>query len=116
MIKVGICGGIGGGKSTVCAMLAERGVAVYDSDSRAKALMCSLPDIKAQIIDRFGSDAPLREDFDNEDFFFVRTKAAISDGLISWIMQFEDNVEVVSPPGLREKLREKACRIASLCG
>ena len=57
MIKVGICGGIGGGKSTVCAMLAERGVAVYDSDSRAKALMCSLPDIKAQIIDCFGEQS-----------------------------------------------------------
>ena len=41
----------------MCAMLAERGVAVYDSDSRAKALMCSLPDIKAQIIDCFGEQS-----------------------------------------------------------
>ena len=39
MYKVGITGGIGSGKSTVCQMFAERGVAIYDSDSRAKALM-----------------------------------------------------------------------------
>ena len=39
MMKVGITGGIGSGKSTVCRLFAERGVAVYDSDSEAKRLM-----------------------------------------------------------------------------
>lgn len=57
MIKVGICGGIGGGKSTVCAMLAERGIAVYDSDSHAKALMCSSSEIRKAIIDEFGEQS-----------------------------------------------------------
>lgn len=39
MMKIGITGGIGSGKSTVCRLFAERGVAVYDSDSEAKRLM-----------------------------------------------------------------------------
>lgn len=39
MIKVGITGGIGSGKSTVCALLAARGAAVYDSDAAARRLM-----------------------------------------------------------------------------
>ena len=30
MMKVGITGGIGSGKSTVCRLFAARGVAVYD--------------------------------------------------------------------------------------
>lgn len=56
-MKVGICGGIGGGKSTVCAILAEKGVPVYDSDSRAKALMNSSPDIVAAVKSEFGERA-----------------------------------------------------------
>ena len=32
MYKIGITGGIGSGKSTVCRLLAEYGAAVYDSD------------------------------------------------------------------------------------
>lgn len=57
MMKVGICGGIGGGKSTVCAILAEKGVPVYDSDSRAKALMNSSPEIVAAVKSEFGERA-----------------------------------------------------------
>ena len=33
-----VTGGIGSGKSMVCALLAEKGIPVYDSDSRTKAL------------------------------------------------------------------------------
>ncbi len=54
MIKIGICGGIGSGKSTVCALFAGRGVAVYDSDSRAKALMTASPELCAQLRAEFG--------------------------------------------------------------
>ncbi|MBP3533626.1 MAG: dephospho-CoA kinase [Alistipes sp.] len=57
MIKVGICGGIGGGKSTVCALLAEKGVPVYDSDSRAKALMNTSPEIVDAVKAAFGGQS-----------------------------------------------------------
>lgn len=57
MIKVGICGGIGGGKSTVCALLAEKGVPVYDSDSRAKALMNTSPEIVDAVKAAFGEQS-----------------------------------------------------------
>ena len=54
MIKVAICGGIGSGKSTVCQMFAERGAAIYDSDSRAKALMSESAELRAALIAEFG--------------------------------------------------------------
>ena len=38
-MKVGVTGGIGSGKSTVCRLFAERGAAVYDSDREARRLM-----------------------------------------------------------------------------
>lgn len=56
MYKVGITGGIGSGKSTVCAILAEFGVAVYDSDSRAKRLMNESDSLRERLIERFGNE------------------------------------------------------------
>lgn len=57
MFKVGITGGIGSGKSTVCRLFAERGVAVYDTDAAAKRLMAESEELKAQIIARFGAES-----------------------------------------------------------
>ena len=56
MMKVAVCGGIGSGKSTVCKMFAERGVALYDSDSRAKVLMNESEELRAALIAEFGEE------------------------------------------------------------
>lgn len=56
MIRVGICGGIGSGKSTVCALFAARGIPVYDSDTRARALMETSPEIVSAVSARFGAE------------------------------------------------------------
>ena len=56
MIKVAICGGIGSGKSTICQMFAERGAAVYDSDSRAKALMNESAELREALVAEFGAE------------------------------------------------------------
>lgn len=46
MLVIGITGGIGCGKSYVSAKMQLRGIPVYDSDSRAKLLTATDPDIK----------------------------------------------------------------------
>lgn len=56
MRKIAICGGIGSGKSTVCRMFAERGAAIYDSDSRAKALMAESAELRAALVAEFGEE------------------------------------------------------------
>ncbi|MBQ4499015.1 MAG: dephospho-CoA kinase [Alistipes sp.] len=56
MYKVGITGGIGSGKSLVCGLLAERGVAVYDSDSRAKELMHHSESLRNALVETFGGE------------------------------------------------------------
>ena len=56
MYKVGITGGIGSGKSTVCGLLAEYGVPVYDSDSRAKALMSESQALRKSLQEAFGEE------------------------------------------------------------
>lgn len=57
MLKVGITGGIGSGKSTVCRIFAVLGVPVYDADSRAKWLQTHDESLKNQIIHHFGKAA-----------------------------------------------------------
>ena len=56
MYKVGITGGIGSGKSSVCKMLALRGVPIYDSDSRAKQLLVTDVELVRLVSQRFGAD------------------------------------------------------------
>lgn len=57
MLKIGITGGIGSGKSTLCALLAARGAAVYDSDSRAKQIMVENADVRRRIVEVFGAES-----------------------------------------------------------
>jgi len=54
MIKIGITGGIGSGKSTVCRVFSVLGIPVFDADSTAKLLMNSDPVIREQLIRVFG--------------------------------------------------------------
>ncbi len=54
MLRVGITGGIGSGKSTVSGIFESLGVPVYDADSAAKWLMSEDPILKEQLIKEFG--------------------------------------------------------------
>ena len=54
MLKVGITGGIGSGKTTVCQIFAALGIPIYYADDRAKALMVEDPALRRGIIDLFG--------------------------------------------------------------
>jgi dephospho-CoA kinase len=55
-MKIGIAGGIGSGKSYICALIRQRGVEVYDCDSAAKRLIRTDPDIRAQLTALIGPD------------------------------------------------------------
>lgn len=58
MIKIGITGGIGSGKSFVASVLEKQyGIPVYDTDSRAKALMLSDATIRDGLIRLLGNEA-----------------------------------------------------------
>lgn len=57
--RVGITGGIGSGKTTVCRIFESLGVPVYDADYWAKWLIVNDPAVKQSIIDIFGPGAYL---------------------------------------------------------
>lgn len=58
---VGITGGIGVGKSTVCRIFEVLGIPVYDADYWAKSLITNDPVLKQQIIELFGGEAYLAD-------------------------------------------------------
>jgi dephospho-CoA kinase len=53
--RIGITGGIGSGKTTVCRLFELLGIPVYYADDRAKWLMAHDPVLRAQLIDAFGT-------------------------------------------------------------
>lgn len=57
MIKVGITGGIGTGKTTCCKIFETLGVPVYYADKRAKELMIVDQEMKTQIKALFGPES-----------------------------------------------------------
>ncbi len=57
MIRVGVTGGIGSGKSTACKLFAERGVPVYNSDSRAREIVNCGGKTRRAIVDLLGEQA-----------------------------------------------------------
>lgn len=74
-------------------------------------LLCDL-EIREEIMDRFGAKIPLKaSDFDH---FETEINAAVSDGLVSWIMQYGTKIRVLEPQYLADKVAEKAKAIAGI--
>ena len=54
MKTVGVTGGIGAGKSTVCKIFSTLGIPIYQADDRAKFLMQHNPALRQALINAFG--------------------------------------------------------------
>ena len=56
MLKIGLTGGIGAGKSTVASIFKVLGVPVFDADATAKNILNTNSVLREQIADTFGSE------------------------------------------------------------
>lgn len=87
MKKIGITGGIGSGKTTVCKIFESLGIPVYYADDRAKALMTDNMELVSAIKDLFGDQAYLEDGSLNRPFiasivFNDKKKLAQLNGLV----------------------------------
>lgn len=81
---------------------------MFSGETSSVTLLCS-QDLREEIMDRFGKSVPLRSADDKH--FKTTFNAAVSDGLVSWIMQYGDGITVLDPPYLAEMVKEKAFSI-----
>lgn len=108
MIKVGITGGIGSGKSTLCNHFVQSGIPHYDSDKRAKELMNSDEVIKSKIVELFGEvsyvDGALNRPYLAEQIFGDDSKREALNGIVhpavrldflSWVDAQGDDVPYI---------------------
>lgn len=66
MLKIGLTGGIGSGKSTVAKIFEALGIPVYYADAAAKQLMNSSSELKASIKKNFGNEAYKNDELDRK--------------------------------------------------
>ena len=85
---------------------------MFSGDTQTLEASCDIS-ILEEILDRFGTDTSIRVG-GSENRFLLTTKCVVSDGLVSWIMQFGDKIEVTEPKSLREQVRKKAEEISKL--
>jgi dephospho-CoA kinase len=68
MIKIGITGNIGSGKSVVCELLKIHGIPVYNADKEAKRLNDFSPTIREKLIRHFGKEIYVGNKLDKNKF------------------------------------------------
>ena len=56
MLKVGLTGGIGCGKSTVSSVMAELGAYIFEADDEAKKMITENSTVQSELIAEFGTD------------------------------------------------------------
>jgi len=56
MLRIGLTGGIGTGKSAASKILKESGAFIFDADKEAKRILLSNEIIKSELISEFGTD------------------------------------------------------------
>ena len=57
MLKIGITGGIGSGKTTICRIFEILSIPVFNADATAKRIMVTNPDLVEKIKVKFGKEA-----------------------------------------------------------
>lgn len=72
--------------------------------------------ILEEILDRFGTGALITRNANDDERFRMRIKIVVSEGLVSWIMQFGNKIEVIEPLSLRRQVKERAMEVLSVYG
>ncbi len=81
---IGVTGGIGSGKSTVCKILESLGAITYYADDRAKWLMVNNQDLVDSVKNLFGKEAYTDAGLDRK---FIAQKAFKDDSLLNKLNQ-----------------------------
>ena len=85
---------------------------MFSGDTQRLEICCH-NSILEEILDRFGQNGEIKKSSEPDRFNMI-TKSIVSDGLVSWIMQFGDKIKVISPESLKKDIINKANSISEL--
>lgn len=112
---LGVTGGIGSGKSAVCALLAEKGARIFYADAVAKRLQLTDERVRGAILDAFGAEAYLADGSLNRAYLAGRVFSSDEDRRrINAIVHpavaraFEEAVEAARRDGVPLLVKEAA--------
>lgn len=94
-----------------CADYSQKIFNGYAGEPEEVTLQCA-NGLSQAIMDRFGDRIPIAKV--GASTFDIRITAAVSTGLVNWILQFGDQMLVLSPDTLRESVYEKAKAAAKM--
>ncbi len=86
---------------------------MYSGEVESVELKCSKK-ITEQVLDRFGEGIFITKE--TEESFNLRINAALSDALVTWIINYGEALEVVNPPKLKEMVIERAKKVLGRYG
>lgn len=89
----------------------EKTFNMFGGESATVEFKCKKEKLE-QIIDRFSDEIFIFKVTDTT--FNFTTQAMLSEGLISWLLQFGTDVEVVAPASLREEVKNRIKKIGEL--
>ncbi len=84
---------------------------MYTGNIENIELKCSR-EILEQVVDRFGDSIFITKLTDKT--FNINYKAVVSEALVTWIINFGNKIEAVSPENLREMVKERLNRVIEL--
>lgn len=81
---------------------------MFSGDTQKLVLRCN-DSILEEMVDRFGEECKIKKVVGiNGETFVLETKCVCSEGLVSWLMQFGQKVEVVEPASLKKDILDRA--------
>ncbi len=84
---------------------------MFSGEEANVTLSCSNT-ILDEILEKFGDDVPIKID-DNERFR-IKAEVEMSEGLVSWILQYGADIKVLHPESLARAVKEKASKILEI--
>ncbi len=69
-----------------------------------------------EMLEQLGKFASAEDDESKADCVIVRAKIGISQNFYHWFMQYGENVEILSPPDIREEMRRQLCNVLGQYG
>ena len=119
MIRIGITGGIGSGKTYVCRLLQRRGIPVYHCDDEAKRLMVESPVIRQQLTQLIGDDIYINNELNKPriaSYLFGEVTHSINDAHLAHVTQVNAIVHpVVRQDFLRWTEQQESPIVAQEC-